>query len=338
MPFPNHTPLPWQNGFLGAFSSALLLGTIVLGSWAPSPVAGSEEGPLSVFATVVPLATFVERIGGDQVRVQPMVRAGQNPHTYDPTPRQVAALADADLYVRVGMSLEDAWLPRIRATNPRMQIVDARDGLPLRQTGPVQELDAPQAPGVSAGPGKEREDDEHEHDPGGHEGHTHDPDAQDTHIWTSPSLAKSMGAGIRDALIRLRPGQAGAFKANYARFAADLDTLDAEIRARLAPVKQRRFMVFHPAWGYFADTYGLTQVAVEFQGKEPGARALAGLIDRARADDIRVVLVQPQMSPRSAEQIATAIGGRVESVDPLSADYFGTLRQLAELIAGASDQ
>ena len=97
-------------------------------------------------------------------------------------------------------------------------------------------------------------------------------------------------------------------------------------------------MVFHPAWGYFADTYGLTQVAVEYQGKEPGARALAGLIDRARADGIRVVLVQPQMSPRSAEQIARAIGGRVESIDPLSADYFGTLKQLADLIAGDAGQ
>ncbi len=341
MPFPNHTPLPWQHRFLRAFSSCLLLGASVLGTLAPSRVAGSDEGPLSVFATVVPLATFVERIGGDQVRVQPMVRAGQNPHTYDPTPRQVAALADADLYVRVGMSLEDAWLPRIRATNPGMRILDARDGLPLRQTGPVQELDAPQAPGVS-GPGNAREDDAHdhdgEHDPGGHAGHAHDPDAQDTHVWTSPRLARSMGAGIRDALIGLRPSQRDTFNANYARFAADLDALDAEIRARLAPVEQRRFMVFHPAWGYFADTYVLTQVAVEYQGKEPGARALAGLIDRARTDGIRVVLVQPQMSPRSAEQIATAIGGRVESIDPLSADYFGTLRQLTELIAGASDQ
>ena len=285
---------------------------------------------MSVFATVLPLATFVERIGGDRVRVQPMVRAGQNPHTYDPTPRQVTALADADLYVRVGMPLEDAWLPRIRATNSRMRIVDVRDGLRLRQTGPVQELDASPAPGDS-GHGDAREDDDHEH-------HAHDPDAQDTHVWTSPPLAKSMGAGIRDALIGLRPDQAEAFKTNYGRFAADLDALDAQLRARLASVKQRRFMVFHPAWGYFADTYGLTQVAVEYQGKEPGARALAGLIDRARADGIRVVLVQPQMSPRSAAQIATAIGGRVESIDPLSADYFGTLRHLADLIAGGAGQ
>ena len=290
---------------------------------------------MSVFATVVPLATFVERIGGDRVQVQPMVRAGQNPHTYDPTPRQVAALADADLYVRVGMPLEDAWLPRIRATNPRMRIVDARDGIRLRQTGPAHELDASPAPGES-GHGDAPEG--HGHESGGHDDHEHDPDAQDTHVWTSPPLAKSMGAGIRDALIGLRPSEADTFKANYARFAADLDALDAQLRARLAPVKQRRFMVFHPAWGYFADTYGLTQVAVEYQGKEPGARALAGLIDRARADGIRAVLVQPQMSPRSAEQIARAIGGRVVSIDPLSADYFGTLRQLADLIAGGSGQ
>jgi len=298
--------------------------SIALGLSAPSRAAGSETQPLTVFATVVPLATFVQRIGGDQVQAQAMVRPGQNPHTYDPTPRQVAALAGADLYVRVGMPMEDAWLPRIRATNPHMRILDARDGLRLRTNGPVQGLDGRGAQG--------HEDHDHDHD------HDHDPQAQDIHVWTSPPLAKSMGAGIRDALIQLRPDQSAVFQANYARFAADLDALDADLRARLAPVKQRSFMVFHPAWGYFADTYGLVQVVVEVEGKEPGARALAGLIDAARAQGIRLVLVQPQFSARSAGQVAAAIDGRVESVDNLSADYEGTLRRLADLIAGAGRQ
>ncbi len=308
-------PPSWLRPFRTLIRS-LPLCAIALAVSATSRAAGSGDPPLTVFATVVPIAAFVERIGGAGVEAQALVRPGQNPHTYEPSPRQVAALAKADLYVRVGMPLEDAWLPRIRATNPRMRILDARDGLPLRPSGPVLELGGPAA-GES-----------------GHDDHDHDPQTQDIHVWTSPPLAKSIGAAIRDALIEIGPGQAATFRANYDRFAADLDALDAELRARLAPVKGRRFMVFHPAWGYFADTYELAQVAVEVQGKEPGARALAGLIDAARAQGIQLVLVQPQFSARSAGQIAAAIGGRVESVDNLSPDYAGTLLRLADLIAG----
>ena len=236
----------------------------------------------------------------------------------------MAALAEADLYVRVGMSLEDAWLPRIRATNARLQVLDARDGIRLRPS------DAGQAVDDHADAPADRDHADQDH--ADHEDHDHG--AMDPHVWTSPPLVKAMGAPIRDALIALRPAQAAVFNANYERLAADLDALDAEIRARLAAVKDRRFMVFHPGWGYFADTYGLTQVAIEYEGKEPGARALAALIDAARASGVKVVLVQPQFSPRAAQQVAVAIGGRVESVDNLSQDYFGALRRITDLIAG----
>jgi zinc transport system substrate-binding protein len=314
MPTPTGPRFPGRLRLSLGLLRSLLLCAVALGLSAQSRGAGTGgDAPPVVFATVVPVAAFVERIGGAEVTVQSMVRPGQNPHTYEPTPRQVAALAGADLYVRVGMPLEDAWLPRIRATNPRMRILDARDGIQLRSNGPVSELDGPPVAGEG----------------------DHDPQAQDIHVWTSPPLAKSMGAAIRDALIQLRPGQAAIFQSNDERFAADLDALDADLRTRLAPVEGRRFMVFHPAWGYFADRYGLVQVAVEVQGKEPGARALAGLIAAARADGIRLVLVQPEFSARSAGQVAAAIGGRVESVDNLSADYFGNLRRLADLIVDA---
>jgi len=301
--------LLWWGGAAGAADGAA--------AGAPGP------DPLSVFVSVVPLQTIVARIGGDQVRVRALVQAGQNPHSYEPTARQVADLAGAGLLVRVGVPLEDAWLPRIRATNPGLQVLDMRDGLTLRRNDRVEA-------GLGAGGGLDHggHDNDSDHD------HDHGHGGLDTHVWTSPPLVKSMGAAIRDALSDLRPGQAALFSANYERLAADLDALDADIRLRLKPLQVRRFLVFHPAWGYYADTYGLTQVAIEFEGKEPGPRALAGLIDAARAAGVRVVLVQPQFSPRAAQQVAQAIGGRVESVDPLAADYFGTLRRVTEVIAG----
>jgi len=267
------------------------------------PVCGSASDGLLVFASVLPLKTFVERVGGGHVRVEAMVRPGQSPATYDPTPRQVAELASADLYVRVGVPFENAWMTRIRSANPGMPVLDAREGIELRR---------------------------HEGDDDGH-GH----DALDPHVWTSPTRVKVMAANIRDALIRLDPENRSDYQANYRTFAAELDALDGEIRRLLENIPDRRFLVYHPAWGYFADTYGLTQVAIEREGKEPGARTLTALIDQARREGVRVIFVQPQFNRRSAEQVARAIGGRVEAIDPLAADYEENLRRVANSIAEA---
>jgi zinc transport system substrate-binding protein len=278
----------------------LSLGITVLGF-----PAIAADGPLSVFVSVVPLKTCVERIGGDQVQVEVMVPPGHSPATYDPTPRQVSALSDADLYVRVGVPFEDAWMQRIRAASPEMAVLDVRDGLMLRPQG-------------------KHDDGDHRHG------------AMDAHVWTSPRQVQRMAAGIRDALSGLAPQYAARFAANHDAFVADLDALDQELRARLSGLRNRRFLVFHPAWGYFADTYGLTQIAIEHEGKEPGARALAALIDQARREHVAVIFVQPQFNRRAAEQVAAAIRGRVEVIDPLAADYFRNLRHVADVIA-ASD-
>ncbi|MCG6896910.1 MAG: zinc ABC transporter substrate-binding protein [Thiocapsa sp.] len=264
------------------------------------PGLAAAAGPLSVFVSVVPQETFVSRVGGDHVRVRAMVRPGQNPHAFEPTARQIAALAGAELYVRIGLGFEDAWMTRLRAANPGMRVLDAREGIALR--------------------------------PGGH---GHDRGELDPHIWTSPRVVKIMGARIRNVLSELAPDHAADFAANYQSLAADLDALDAAIRDRLAGLQRRRFLVYHPAWGYFAQDYGLEQVVIEKEGKEPGARALAELIDQARRDGIRVVLVQPQINPASAERVAQAIDGRVAAIDPLAGDYFANMRRVAELIAEA---
>jgi zinc transport system substrate-binding protein len=277
------------------------------------PALARAADPLTVFVTVVPQETFVSRIGGEHVRVNALVRAGQDPHAYEPTARQIAALAEADLYVRVGVGFEDAWMSRLLVANPRMRVLDAQDGIELRRKAA----------------GHDHGDPDHGHD------HGHDHGDVDPHVWTSPARVKIMGARIRDALADLAPEYAADFAANYDRFAADLDALDTEIRARLAGVENRRFMVYHPAWGYFAEDYDLDQVAIEREGKEPGARALTAMIEQARREGIRVIFVQPQLNPSSAEQVARSIGGQVAVIDPLSGDYFENLRRVADLVAGA---
>ncbi|MCF7984948.1 MAG: zinc ABC transporter substrate-binding protein [Thiohalocapsa sp.] len=284
--------------------------------------------PLSVFVSVLPLETFVEQVGGERVDVRVMVMPGQSPATYEPSPKQIAALAEADLYIRIGVPFEQAWMDRIRAANPDMPVLDLREGLPLRRL------------------------ENHTHDEHGHEhGHEHAPDhahegahdhaeseaadPMDPHIWTSPRMVRLMAESIRDALSRLDPAGTQAYAVNQSAFDERLQTLDAELAAMLSEIQDRSFLVYHPAWGYFADAYGLEQVPIELSGKEPGPRRLAQLVDQAKEAGARVILVQPQFDQRAAKQVARAIGGRVEAMNPLSADYAETLRALAALLVEA---
>jgi zinc transport system substrate-binding protein len=289
--------------------------------------------PLRVIVSVLPLKTFVQKVGGARVDVGVMVQPGYNPHTYDPTPRQISALAKANLYVRTGVPFEKAWMNRIRSANPNMQVLDVRDGIALSAMQPHQHADrgpATQRAQID-GPTNERA-------PKPRNNTIHDrPYAHelDPHVWTSPPLAKHMIRAIRDKLVDLDPAHAHDYQQNFAAFDNELDALDREIRQSLEPLKYRRFMVFHPAWGYFAETYGLVQVPIEREGKEPGARALSALIERAAKEQVRVIFVQPQFDKRTAAQLAQAIGGRVIAVDPLAADYISNLRHVAQQFAQA---
>ncbi|WP_435104429.1 metal ABC transporter solute-binding protein, Zn/Mn family [Arhodomonas sp. AD133] len=295
------------------------------------PVAGYAE-PLPVFVSVLPMKTFVEEIGGEHVTVRALVGAGYSPATYEPTPRQLEALSRARLYVRTGVAFEDAWMPRISGANPDMRVLDAREGIDLR--GMEAHTHGDHSHGRHA---HERSHDHRDH--GDHEGHDHATRLPgDPHVWTSPRLVKRMSRRIRDVLVELDPAHREAYHRRYDAYAAELEALDADIRQLLAGREGGRFMVYHPAWGYFADAYGLVQVPIEHEGKEPGPRALTALIDQAQRENVRVIFVQQQFSERSAERVAAAIDGRVVAIDPLAADYTANMRRVARLIADAIPQ
>lgn len=280
-----------------------------------SAVAGAAPpAPVKVFVSVLPLKYFVERVGGEGVEVSVMVGPGRSPATYEPTPRQMAELSRAQIYFRVGVPFEQVWMKRLADLNPKLRIIDLRDGIHLR-TLPAHHHENLE---------EHRGPEDHDHmEPQGEE--------KDPHIWTDPRLVKIMAEQIRNTLTTLAPSRGDEYAANCRAFIADLDRLDRLIRDRLAGVKQRRFLVFHPAWGYFADAYGLQQVAVEAEGKEPGPQALARIISQAREEQIRVIFVQQQFSQTTAKTVARAIDAKVVAVDPLAEDYLANMR----LAAGA---
>ncbi len=284
---------------------------LLLASLLPAVVVAD---PLRVFVSVLPMQTFVEQIGGDHVDVQALVQPGYSPATYDPTPQQITALSKARLYVRAGVPFEHAWMERIRSANPEMLVLDVRDGVALRKL----EDHTHHQPG-HASPRRGRDQTVSPAD------HHVDP-----HVWTNPRLVVHIAGLIRDKLVELDPDRRDEYMRNHASFIEELDRLDRDIHALLDPLSNRRFLVFHPAWGYFADAYGLEQVAIEHEGKQPGARSLATLIDQAREADIRIVFVQPQFDKRQARQVAEAIRGELITADPLAPDYVDNMRHVAQ--------
>jgi zinc transport system substrate-binding protein len=192
----------------------------------------------------------------------------------------------------------------------------------------------------------EHADEEHAEAHHGHEGHDeghgeehagHDHEGLDPHIWLDPALVRIQAERIRDGLAKVDPAGAQAYAAGCEAFQRELDDLDREIRAILDPIPagRRTFLVFHPSWGYFAKAYGLTQAAIEVEGKEPSPRDMARIIAMGKESGARVVFVQPQFSEKSASVIARQIGAEVVRLDPLAEDWADNLRRAARAFAAA---
>lgn len=275
----------------------------------------AAAGP-SVFVTVAPQKYFVDQVSGGQVPVSVMVEPGADPHTYEPKPRQMVELAKAEIYFTIGDTFDSVWLPRIKKVNPGITVVHTEQG-------------------VDKIPMAEHHGRDHDARHGGAEHHDHG--TLDPHIWLDPARVKIQARHIRDALSAADPEQAEQYAANTAAFEQKLDDLDQDIREILAPLPEdrRTFLVFHPSWGYFAEAYGLRQVAVETGGKEPSPATLSTIITLAQGMSAKVIFVQPQFSKKSASVIADQIGAQVVSLDTLSEDWEGNMRRAARAFADA---
>jgi zinc transport system substrate-binding protein len=311
--------------------TVISIAAFLLAACQPSatPTSSAEEADApTVTVSILPLAYFVERIAGDAVNVNVMVGPGENAHTYEPTPEQMKDLENSALFFSIGIDYEESWLPRFEEINPEMLIIDSGDGIELIPMTAEHDHDHE---------GEEEHEEEHEGEESHEEeGEDHEEESGlDPHVWLSTENGKIIAANVQAALSELLPDQADEFQSNTEALLEDIDNLDAEIRATLEGAEQRTFMVFHPAWGYFAHDYGLEQIAVQVEGQDPSASEVADLIDTAREHNIKVVFVQADFSTTDAEAIAQEIGGEVVTVNPLAEDWLANLQVVAEAFAAA---
>ena len=290
----------------------------------PPEEGGSEQmstnASLTVFVSIVPQKAFVHKIAGERAAVHVMVRPGHSPATYEPLPRQLTLLSAADIYFRIGVPFEDAWLPRLRSVTADMPVVDTRKGIDLRHMHAHH--------GHTHGEGMGAAETEADHA-------AHSERNRDPHIWLDPILVKTQAETMTDGLAAVDPDHADFYRERLVAFQRELDGLDHQIRTLLSGLENRAFMVFHPSWGYFAERYGLEQIPVEIEGKEPSARELEELIRLAESQGIKRIFVQQQFSSKSAQAIADAVGATVVSLDPLAPNYMENMLDIARTIAEA---
>lgn len=264
---------------------------------------------IPVLVSVLPQKYFVERIGGDRVTVDVLVKPGKSPATYAPTPSQIKELVSSRLYFRVGVPFENGLMDKIISLTPETRIIDTRNGIPLR--------------GMK----------EHH----GHQGHAdedHDSrQGKDPHIWMNPLLVKIQVQTMFQALCDIDPQGKETYTGNLALLLKDLDALNSELTALLSPVKGENVFVFHPSFGYFTDAYGLHQIAIETMGKAPKGKELGAIILEIKKKQGRIIFVQPQFDTHAAQKMAQAVKGSVVPIDPLAYDYLENMISIGKAIA-----
>ncbi|WP_099238694.1 metal ABC transporter solute-binding protein, Zn/Mn family [Synechococcus sp. BDU 130192] len=273
-----------------------------------------QQEPLKITVSVLPQQYFVEKIGGDRVQVSTLVGPGIEAENYEPKPQQLKDLSEADAYIGIGIFFEEVWGDRLRSANREMTWLDTAEGiekLPLA--------------------------DHHHHGDDGHShSHDHEGELLDPHIWLSPQRVKQQAESIYQLLVQLDPDGETIYADNLNQFLGELDQLDQTIRERLAPLENRTFLVFHPAWGYFAADYDLEQISIEVEGQEPSAAELAQLVQTAKEKQIRTIFVQYQFNVQAAEAIAQEINAEVVPLDPLAPNWSENMLAMTDEFVQAS--
>lgn len=262
----------------------------------------------TLLVSILPLKYIVGQIVGDDYRIEVLVPPGSSPETYEPTPQQLIDMSNADLVLTTGLiDFEHALVSKITQQS-QDKVINLSDGIEL----------------LSGCCGS-----------AGH-GHNHHHHGVDPHIWTSPKQLKVI-AGNAYRAIALLPDAPNAYETNYNNLMEMLDDLDNKIEVLIEASQVKYFFIYHPALTYYANDYGVGQVSVESEGKEPSADQLRNLIDLARRENIDKILYQREFSKSVMETIASDIGATPVEIDPLAEDIVKSILDMTYLITGANN-
>lgn len=254
-----------------------------------------------ITVSILPQKTFVEKIAGNDFKINVLIPPGSTPEAGNLLPSQLKDVANSVIWFRIGhVGFEYSWGEKIRQANTKMKVVDLSEGLDL-----IAETEK-------------------------HGDHVHE-SGVDPHIWLSPALVKQMAKRIYDELSLLNPQKSTEYKTNYLAFLKEIDLLDIEIRNKLKPFAGRKIIVFHPSLSYFARDYNLVQFSLESGGKEPTSQHMKTVVDFAKAENIKVIYIQNEFDKEHARVFAEEIKGKVIQVRPLDAAWTDNLREMTNI-------
>jgi zinc transport system substrate-binding protein len=257
----------------------------------------------TLFVSILPLKYFADKIVGGNYKVEVTVPPGVGPETYSPTPKQMILLGEAKAYFSIGyLGFEQAWLENFKSTNPQLQIFPTAKGIDLIRG--------------------EEEHGDHSHFQG-----------VDPHIWSSPKEARIIAQNIFDGMIQIDPQNGDTYRKNLDLLLAEIGKVDSTVTQLLSKATSKKFLLFHPALGYFARDYGLEQLAIEFEGKVPSPKHLQTIIDAAKSGNIRIVLIQKEFDKQNAEIIAKETGSKIVQIDPLDYNWPEQMISIAEKLS-----
>ncbi|MEM7313504.1 MAG: zinc ABC transporter substrate-binding protein [Planctomycetota bacterium] len=297
-------------------STPLFLPILVFLAAFVTPLEAKKEKPL-IYVPVLPYEWMFERIGGDWIEVRSLVGEGDDCHDYSPSPKQLTQLARANLIFSGDLGFEANFFVKVG------------DGISApKEISLLEELDLLEGSCEICNHGSQGKEESHEE----HE-HAHHEELKDPHVWLSPKLLSQQATRIAGILKEHTADEANSkIDQNLAALLADLKAIDAELKEALAPIKGETFYVYHGAFAYFADAYGLTQKAIESMGRRPSPKQIGQLAKQAKADGVKLIFVQPQFDQSSAVSLAKTIGGDVAELDPLDKNVLTNLRKIASVI------
>ena len=259
----------------------------------------AEPDKKVVTVSILPERTFVEKIAGDDFKVNVLIPPGASPAAYTLLPSQLKDIAKSDLWFRVGyIGFEQSWKDKIEQANKNMKVVDLSEGLDLIRHETAQNSDHKHAGGV------------------------------DPHLWLSPALVKKMAKRMADELTLLNPDRGPDYKLNYLKFVKEIDQLNIKIKNALKDYQGREIIVFHPSLSYYARDYGLVQYSLESGGKEPTPQHIAEVVDLAKKKNIKVIYIQSEFDRENARVFANEIGGKIVEVWPLNPAWEENLMEM----------
>jgi len=254
-----------------------------------------DGGRIKVAVSIVPEETFVKAVAGDLVDVVTLIPPGKSPENYSPTPKEMTKFSEAQIYFTIGVPAEESSiLPRYKDINKNVKLVDLAEG--VGEVYPHREF----APGD-----------------------------RDPHIWLSPKRVEVMIDIIADELSAIDPENEEIYRKNANEYKQQLKNLDETIKKSMEALENKTIIVYHPAYGYFADDYGLTMLSLEEEGKEATIEDRINLINIAKAQNIKVIFYQAEVDDKQALSFAEEIGGKAVLVEPLAADYINNLMKMA---------